>query len=391
MSDVFRETTSTSWFGRIGNSLKGILFGGLFFIGSIILLFWNEGRAVKTADSLKEGARAVVSVSASEVLPANDKKLIHVSGEVTTEETLRDPILGTEAKALRLAREVQMYQWQQDTKTETRNKAGGGTETTTTYEYSKGWSGQLIRSSDFKHPDGHTNPQAMPVPATSITTSKALLGGFQIPARLIALMRGDEPLRPTEAMLANIAPEWKDKLKIVDEKLYLGKDPAFPQIGDARVTLQILKPGVFSILSRQTGATLEPYTTKAGRDIERVESGNVSALQMFANAQRENTIITWIARAAGFIFMFLGLSMVLKPIAVLTDVIPFAGRIADVGIGLISGVVAFAGSLIVIAVSWLAVRPLLGGTLLAVAIAAVVWGVKRARQRAATPPPMSQR
>jgi hypothetical protein len=390
MADVFSETTSTSWFGRIGSSIKGILFGALFFIGSIILLFWNEGRAVTTANSLEEGASAVVSVSGGEVLPANDQKLIHLSGEVTTEETLRDPILGMEAQALRLAREVQMYQWQEEKKTSTRHKTGGGSETTTTYEYAKGWSDQLVRSSDFKHAEGHTNPQAMPVPATSFTTSKARLGGFQIPARLIGLMHGDEPLQPTEAMLANIAPDWKGKLKIVDENLYLGKDPASPQIGDARVTLKVLKPDMFSILSRQSGTTLEPYATKAGRDIERVESGAVSAQQMFANALRENTILTWIARAAGFIFMFLGISMVLKPLAVIADVLPFAGRLADVGIGLVAGVIAFAGSLIIIAIAWLAVRPLLGGTLLVLAIAAIVWGIKRARQRGGTPPPMTQ-
>jgi hypothetical protein len=154
------------------------------------------------------------------------------------------------------------------------------------------------------------------------------------------------------------------------------------------VTLQILRPGVFSILARQAGGTLEPYATKAGRDIDRVESGAVSAVQMFANLQRENTTLTWFARVGGFILMFAGFSMVLKPLSVLADVLPLAGRIAGAGIALVSGVVAFAGSLIVISIAWLAVRPLLGGSLLVLAVGAVVWGVKRARRNAETPPPI---
>src|SRR5262245_33925927 len=108
MPDVFRETSSKSWFGRIGSSIKGIFFGAIFFLLSIVLLFWNQGRAVTTSDSLKEGAGAVISVPSPEALPANEQKLIHIGGDVATEETLRDPILGVEANALRLTRQVEM-------------------------------------------------------------------------------------------------------------------------------------------------------------------------------------------------------------------------------------------------------------------------------------------
>jgi hypothetical protein len=53
---VITEVTSQSIFGRIGNSIVGMLFGFVLLVGSIILLFWNEGRAVATAKSLREGA-----------------------------------------------------------------------------------------------------------------------------------------------------------------------------------------------------------------------------------------------------------------------------------------------------------------------------------------------
>ena len=67
MSNSFTETTSVSWFGRLRNSVGGVVIGLLLIIGMVVLLFWNEGRAVTTARSLAEGAGAVVSVGADAV------------------------------------------------------------------------------------------------------------------------------------------------------------------------------------------------------------------------------------------------------------------------------------------------------------------------------------
>ena len=65
------ETTSTSWFTRIKNSVVGVLFGLLLLVAGVVGLFWNEGRAVTTARSLEEGAGIVMSVAADRVDAAN--------------------------------------------------------------------------------------------------------------------------------------------------------------------------------------------------------------------------------------------------------------------------------------------------------------------------------
>jgi len=62
----------------MGGSIKGILFGLVAIPVCVILLWWNEGRAITTANSLKEGA-------------ANEKKLVHFSGEAKTESEIEDP------------------------------------------------------------------------------------------------------------------------------------------------------------------------------------------------------------------------------------------------------------------------------------------------------------
>ncbi len=43
MADSYTEVTSQNWFSRIGESIKGILFGIIIIPVTIILLWWNEG------------------------------------------------------------------------------------------------------------------------------------------------------------------------------------------------------------------------------------------------------------------------------------------------------------------------------------------------------------
>jgi hypothetical protein len=46
--DRFSEPSRESWFGRIGGAIKGVLVGLTLFLVAFPILFWNEGRAVRT-------------------------------------------------------------------------------------------------------------------------------------------------------------------------------------------------------------------------------------------------------------------------------------------------------------------------------------------------------
>ena len=47
--DSYSESSSQSWFERLGNAFKGILVGLVMIVVAFVVLFWNEGRAVRTA------------------------------------------------------------------------------------------------------------------------------------------------------------------------------------------------------------------------------------------------------------------------------------------------------------------------------------------------------
>ena len=380
---VTTEVTSVSWFGRIAESFKSVLVGLAFFAGSFFLLFWNEGRAVRTEKSLHEGAGAVISVPADRVNPANNQKLVHLSGKATTAETLSDPDFLIAANAIKLRRNVEMYQWKEKKETSTRKKLGGGEERTTTYSYDKAWSDRPIDSSSFKETEGHENPKAMPYESREAKAEHVTVGAFTLTPSLLEKMSDFEPMSITDEHLAALPAELKSKLKVYNNSFYAGSDPQAPQIGDTRVTFSAVKPADVSVVSKQIGTSFEPYRASAGMDIEMLKRGIVTAQAMFESALRENTFFTWVLRAVGFVLMFIGLAMVFRPLSVLGDVLPFVGSMLAFGTGLFAFVIAGVLSVGAIGVAWVVYRPVLGITLLAAAIAILVWFAVSGKKKAA--------
>ena len=113
-------------------SFGGILFGFILFIGSFVLLWWNEGRAVERTKSLEEGQGVVVHVGNEQVDPANEGKLVYFSGWADTKETLTDPQFGIAEQAIKFERSVEMYQWKEKSSSKKEKKFGGAEETVTT-------------------------------------------------------------------------------------------------------------------------------------------------------------------------------------------------------------------------------------------------------------------
>jgi hypothetical protein len=390
--DSYTEVTNQSWFSRIGGAFKGIIFGFIFFLVAFPLLFWNEGRAVKTYKTLKEGGGAVVSVSADRVDSTNAGKLIHLSGEATTEATLTDPIFGVSADALKLRRNVEMYQWWENSTSETKKKLGGGTETVTEYSYGKSWSEQVVSSANFNKSAEHENPVSMPYTAADLTADRIMVGAFTLSPSLVGAINNFAPL----AVGSDTAPpeELRGRATQHNGGFYLGENPASPQVGDVRIQFAIVSPTDVSVIAKQVKDSFEAYQAKAGGTIEILQIGVHTAEAMIQKAQTDNKIMTWILRFVGFVLMLIGLNMIFKVLSVIADVLPILGGIVGAGTGIISFLIASLLSLITIAVAWIVFRPLLGILLLAVAIGLIVLvinkvkvGKNNAAPLASPPPP----
>jgi len=355
------------------DSIKGVLVGLVMFVASFALLFWNEGRAVHTAQALEEGAASVVSVAADKIDPANENKLVHVSAVAVAADTLRDKALGIDAPgALRLARAVSMYQWKENKKTTKRKRVGGSEERVTTYSYEKVWSDRLIDSNKFNEAAQHPNPKQMAVSSKTFDANAVTVGAFTLPEAMLRELPAIMPLPATATALAALPAGIKDRAKLDDGRIYVGTNPADPNVGDLRIAFRTLPSGPVSLVARQSGESFQPYPTKAGMALSMIERGTVAADLMFKRAKDANTMLTWILRGVGWLVMAIGIALVFNPMVVLADVLPLVGNLLGAGIAIFALVVSIVLSLITIAIAWLAYRPLIGGGLLAAAIALLV-------------------
>ena len=376
--DSFTDVTHESWFGRIRSAIMGILIGPVLILIAFLLLFWNEGRAIKRSKTLEEGSGVVVSVVSGHVNPANSGKLIHVTGKADTDATLTDRVFNISANALKLKRVVEMYQWEETSQSETKEKIGGETETVTTYTYNKIWSERPISSASFGKPAGHQNPGYIPYESGQQTASKVTVGAFTLSSSLVGKIDSFVrlPVPVSTPIPIPLQLKGKGKVKVHDAGFYIGTYPPSPRVGDIRVQFKVVKPAEVSVIAKQVRNTFEPYHTKAGGTIELLQTGVHTADAMLQKEQESNTQLTWILRLVGFLLMLVGLNSVFKPLSVIASFLPILGTIVSAGTGLISFLLSGILSLVTIAIAWIAYRPLLAIILIVVATGLTV-GIKR--------------
>lgn len=377
------EVTRRGIGGRGKDSIGGAFVGLIMVAIAVILLFWNEGRAVKRAKDLKEGAGSVVSVASDKVDPAMEGQLVHLTGETKTRGMLEDPEFGIGVAAIKLIREVEMYQWVEVEKSEEKTSVGGTTETTTTYTYQKEWKDSPVDSSRFKVTSGYENPREMKYRSSTLMAEGVTMGAFDLPAFLVSQIGGATPL--SVESLDKAADDIRTGGRLHEGGVYLGANPNAPAVGDMRISFLSVPTGPISVVAQQAGKTFVSRRTATGGELNLLENGIVSAEEMFRLAHERNKFLTWAIRVGGFFLLSMGFGMILRPIAVLASILPFLGRIVGTGTTVIAFLLAGILWTMTVAVAWIFYRPLLGIAILVVTVALIVMVVKRFRKPAAAP------
>jgi transmembrane protein TMEM43 len=189
----------------------------------------------------------VPTVSADRIDPAHEGWTVSVSGKLTIGTPARDTQLGVSADAVMLLRYVEMLQWREQC-------AGQKCEHKTV------WSPQRIDSKRFREPDGHKNPERLPMTAARFSAGNVRLGAFLIDAAILGNYRLGAGLQAkpvaypvTSAQLpSNLAISFRD----FNGGLYAGNDPQNPAVGDVRVSYRIISAGDVQMEGVQRGERL---------------------------------------------------------------------------------------------------------------------------------------
>ncbi len=369
---AYTEKTTIGYGSRVKSSFGGIGTGFVMLVAATVLLWWNEGRAVKTAKMLNEAEGVAVHMpDINTYNPEFEGKLIHANGTVITQDSLIDSDFKVGVKGMYLSRSVEYYQWVESSSSKTEDKLGGSQEVTTTYTYSKQWTSSPVNSSEFKDPEYknvNNGGVRCQVENKTLVAEHATIGAYKLPAEMIT------SFPRSNAMPLVLSLQGDSLTKINNNVIYYGANPSAPEVGDVRVEYRYVPAeNVVSLIAKVQSDTFTRYTAKNGKTFSSLVSGTKSMEEMFESEKQGNTILTWVLRILGFILVSAGLKSIFSILSTLLKVVPFLASIMSWGVGLVCNVIAFAWTLIVVALAWLFYRPVLSICLLVVAGAAVYY------------------
>ena len=384
---AYTETTTTGYGTRVGNSFRSIGTGFMLFIVATALLWWNEGRAVKTDKMLNEAEGAYVEMENPNKKDASlDGELVCATALATTEDSLSDKQYGLGAKAISLTRKVEYYQYVEEANEKKEDKLGGKEVTTTTYTYSEEWTSQPIESGKFHDPAyQNKNYVLTTVEPEEQWAETVSFGAYTLPESLFHSMSSTEPVDLTaidslqlvkwnkdiQQVLASHLENGKtDSMKLVHidgNVIYYGFSPSSPNVGDVRVTFEKVMPAKVTIIAQVDGDTFKAFKAKNGKRFQRLVMGKKTAEEIFESEHAANNMWLWILRIVGTLLVIFGLKGIFGFLETILKVVPFIANIFGWGVGLVCTVVGVVWSLIIIALAWLFYRPLIGIALLAIA------------------------
>ena len=433
---AYQEVTRTNYGGRLKNACSGVFAGILMFIAGTVLIWWNEGRTVHTADMLKEAQQVCVDLqSIDKVDHANNGNLVHACGQALTSDTIFDKAFNSvRANAIRISRTVQYYQWMEESHTETHEKMGGTEEKVTTYTYYKGWSSQPVNSSSF-HDPAYKNANSNGVKVSGIENDEVYaktvnFGAYTFPENMIKMIGGSEPfdqLQVSDDELADyskrISPnstmnsaavELKetvsqavlDSVKAVNDStaapteqfkpkpshpyanaygntVYFGANPNTPEVGDVKVEYSLVPCQMVSILAKLDGNTFSSWIASNKEKLLVVSSGKKSMEEMFQAEEEANNMIKWVCRIIGLLLIVGGLKSMFSILGALFNFLPFLAHIVNFGTGFVCWVLGAAWALLVGAIAWIRYRPVLGICLLVAAAGIIAFFVMRGKKKGA--------
>ena len=346
-----------------GGIFGGIIAGIIFIIVGIGLLWWNEGRTVKTQAGINEAGKNYIQVESSSVDTENEGKLIATNGDIDLSESgdIVDATFGITVKSALLEREVEMYQWEESCTTDSDDK-----ETCT---YKKDWHDSLIDSSDFKE-SGHSNPGSMPYDSETYIAPNVRVGAFLLPDSLIEKLSTDGEKKNEE--LVNEYTNKKEGYEVDGNYITNVVNEDGPKIGDVRISFHYNNSKSVSILAVQTADTFSEYVTKVGTKVFRIKEGIHTGDVIIQDMTNENKMMKWLLRALGWVLLMAGVGALFSPITKLANFVPILGNVVSFATGLIAFVVGTTISLLVIAIAWFRYRPILSIILILIGVALFV-------------------
>lgn len=327
----------------LGGRLFLALFGILAVLGSIVMLWLNEGRV-----NFGKVAEDSVYASGASFNGDIEDTFVALEGNLTSSETVEDPQFLAPSSYIKLNRSVEMYAWSETESTDEDTDE-------TYYDYSSDWTSSPENSSHFQYSD-YENPE-LPFFDAQFTVNTAQVGIYAIDPGSVEYPELSL-LNPEDVTYNDLANSQFDYY-LEGEYLYIGYGTlSNPEIGDIRVQFSAIEQDQqVTIFGDVSGERIIPHPTKNDDQLYRIFFiGRESAI---AQMHGEYTTALWGFRIGGFLMMWCGIFLVISPITFLISFIPALEKAGNFLIGAITLPIAAILSFLIIIVSFIAHRPII--------------------------------
>ena len=428
-----QEMENINYGEKLKNSCCGMGFGFLFFFGFLGIAGWNEYRNVANIQTIKAAREEYKSGTCSPIMSNLEGELVHLTCSITNLDLLGgdDPVLQgvpeSERTGLSLKTDMEVYQWSEETSTETKdNKVGGGSTRITTYNYRRRWSTRSPDDINAFHQGGETcksqngdracynwdpkdeswwNQAGYQLGSNVVIdqSENVKAGDYVLPQSAVSSLGEPEELTPScasggggtsTAAPTTVAPSNSSTRRELQTGVTLscatgsGNNPVLKnqnlywqqidsdgrQIDYLMRSYTIYKATTVSILAEQRGNSFlkwtSPYDDDYGLFI--FTDGNKTATEMFDEEEMANKGLTWFLRFFTLVMVVTGLVMITAPLTEIPDIIPVIGPFIGNMIGYMLWAVNCALGCccwsIVVAFTWIAYRPMVAIPLLCVSV-----------------------
>lgn len=407
---------------RLGNSLCGVCVGIFLFVGSIVLLGWNEFNYVRNQAILLKVEKETIEAgclpslsNAGEPIWASCaiQRAYDFSTDARVQQlglTFSNKLQGAWFKA-----ESKILQWTEDKGCSSHSTTGGGKEKVCTYDYNLEWVSSPVSSSDFYcYPNWRPGcdrsgaeirnsgsvpnllQQTLQAPVGSVGMGASVNAVYYLdntqmavfPPDPVSVSAGQSTLLPSKQVVVGTAGS-----------VQFSSVPGRDTVGDVRTTFtqsqmhvgftQVAIIALQGSVNLGGNAQLKPWNTGLPGTMSVVDwamMGGFSKSDMIDEKQSENGWMVIGLRILGFLLMWFGLQLVTGPIALMPQILPCCGEMIGEMVGCalccMNLLISLSLSLTVIGVAWLMARPLLGvGLLLVAALAVFTAGMLRKKFR----------
>jgi hypothetical protein len=277
----------------LGKKLVPYVLGWLALLGGIAILAANEWRAGRNDQAIGTLLQEVREVDRSGGIPSGVP--VRLTGDARVGASLRDPLLPVEERALRLDRQVEMYQWREIVE---------GTGDNRSIRHEAVWSSRVIDSTRFLT-RGPVNPGRMPLDPVRVYAADARLGQVGLSRDALDALPATGAVTPSEPAPIQLS----DLTLVPDASGYRSGDPQRPAVGDVRIRFEAVQPGTITVVGAVQDGRIGAWMAPNGSRVLLADAGTHTAGDLAADAKRIALPGLWGMRFVGTIASLVGLAL----------------------------------------------------------------------------------